>query len=75
MWLKCRFLDTDVDGSNPGISMLCHWARYFIRIASDDSAVKSVPGGDKRMKGVQCYELIGGISLKNHAFFMVDTLM
>ena len=21
------------------------------------------------MKGVQCYELFGGISLKNHAFF------
>ena len=23
MWLECRFLDTHVDGSNPGISMLC----------------------------------------------------
>ena len=23
------------------------------------------------MKGVQCYELFGGISLKNHAFFIV----
>ena len=22
-WLECRFLDTEVDGSNPGISMLC----------------------------------------------------
>ena len=22
MWLKCRFLDTEVDGSNPGIGML-----------------------------------------------------
>ena len=22
MWLECRFLDTEVDGSNPGISML-----------------------------------------------------
>ena len=21
MWLECRFLDTEVDGSNPGISM------------------------------------------------------
>ena len=23
MWLECRFWDTEVDGSNPGISMLC----------------------------------------------------
>ena len=22
MWLECRFLDTEVDGSNPGISKL-----------------------------------------------------
>ena len=22
-WLECRFLDTEVDGSNPGISVLC----------------------------------------------------
>ena len=24
------------------------------------------------MKGAQCYELFGGIALKNHAFFMVS---
>ena len=23
MWLECRFPNTEVDGSNPGISMLC----------------------------------------------------
>ena len=23
MWLECRFLDTEVDGLNTGISMLC----------------------------------------------------
>ena len=23
VWLECLFLDTEVDGSNPGISMLC----------------------------------------------------
>ena len=23
MWLECRFLDTDVDGSTLGVSMLC----------------------------------------------------
>ena len=40
MWLECRFQDTEVDGSNPDISMLCHLARHFIRIASVDSAVK-----------------------------------
>ena len=27
-----------------------------------------VPGGDNLMKGVQCYELFGGIALKNHTF-------
>ena len=61
-------LDTEVDGSNPGSSMLLPWARHFIRIASVDSAVKWVPGGDNLVKDVQCYELFGGIALKNHAF-------
>ena len=23
VWLECRFLDTEVDGSNPGNSVLC----------------------------------------------------
>ena len=23
MWLECRLLDTEVDGSNPSICMLC----------------------------------------------------
>ena len=40
MWFECRFPDTEVDGSNPGIRMLCPSARHFIRIASVDSAVK-----------------------------------
>ena len=40
MWLECRFLDAEVDGSNPGICMLCPLARRFIRIASVDSAAK-----------------------------------
>ena len=61
-------LDTEVDGSNPGSSMLFPWARDFIRIASVDSAVKWVPGGDCLVKDVQCYELFEGIALKNHAF-------
>ena len=34
--LKCRFLDTEVDVSYPGISMLCPLARHFIRIALID---------------------------------------
>ena len=46
--------------------MFSPWARDFIRIASVDSAVKWVPGGDNLVKGVQCYELFGGIALKNH---------
>ena len=48
--------------------MFSHWARDFIRIALVDSAVKWVPGGDNLVKGVQCYELFGGIALKIHAF-------
>ena len=40
MWLECRFLGTEVDGSNPGICVLCPCARHFIHIASVDSAVK-----------------------------------
>ena len=48
--------------------MFSPWARDFIRIASVDSAVKWVPGGDNLVKGVQCYELFGGIALKNHTF-------
>ena len=32
---RCRFLDTEIDVSNPGsISMLCLLARHLIRIAS-----------------------------------------
>ena len=23
VWLECRYLDTEVDGANPGISILC----------------------------------------------------
>ena len=71
MLLESRILDTEVDGSNPGISMLCPWARHFIRIASVDSDVKWVPGGDNLVKGVQCYELFGGIALKNHDLLII----
>ena len=71
MWLQCRFLDTEVDGSNRGISMLCLLARLFIRIASVDSAVKCVRIWDNLMKkGVQCYDIFGGMVLKNHAFLV-----
>ena len=55
MWLECRFLDTEVDDSNPSIGMLCPRARHFIRVASVDSAVNCVPGGDNLVMGVQCY--------------------
>ena len=40
MWLECRFLDAEVDGSNPGISMSFPWASHFISIASVDSVAK-----------------------------------
>ena len=61
-------LDTNVDGSIPSVKMFSPWARDFIRIALVDSAVKWVPGVDNPVKGVQCYELFGGIALKIHTF-------
>ena len=60
--------DTNIDGSIPSINMFSPLARVFIRIASVDSAVKWVPGGDNLVKGVQCYELFWGIALKIHTF-------
>ena len=66
--VRMSILDTKVAGSNLSINMFSPWARDFIRIASVDSAVKWVPGGDNLVKGVQCYELFGGIALKNHIF-------
>ena len=54
--------------------MLCPSAWHFIRIASVDSAVKWVPGGDTLMKGVQCYEFFGGKALKNHTIFLTTTI-
>ena len=52
---RMSVLDTEVDGSNPGSSMLFPWARHFIRIASVDSAVKWVPGGDNLVKDVMSF--------------------
>ena len=52
--------------------MLYPLARHFVRIASVDSAVKLVPGEDNLMKGIQDYELFGGIALRNHAFVHVE---
>ena len=66
--VRMSIFDTKVAGSNLSINMFSPWARDFIRIASIDSAVKWVPGGDNLVKGVQCYELFGGIALKNHTF-------
>ena len=48
------------------------WRSSVIEFLSVDSAVKWVPGGDNLVKGVQCYELFGGIALKNHAFSFLD---
>ena len=55
----------------PAINMLCPWARHFINIASVDSAVKWIPGGNNLVRDVQCYELFGGIALKNHVFLFL----
>ena len=69
--VECRFLDTEVDSLNPGFGMLCPCAKTLF--ASVDSAVKLVPGGNNLVKGVQCYELIGGIALNNQAFCFLDS--
>ena len=66
--VRMSTLDTNVDGSIPSIKMFSPRARDFIRIASVDSAVKWVPGGDNLVKGVQWYELFGGIALTIHTF-------
>ena len=63
---RMSILDTEVDGSNSGSSMLFPWARHFI-----DSAVNWVPGGDNLVMDVQCYMLFGGIALKNHAYSFI----
>ena len=40
MSVRCRILDTVIDGSTPGyISLMCPRAKHFIRITSFDSAV------------------------------------
>ena len=70
--VRMSILDTKVAGSNLSINMFSPWARDFIRIASVDSAVIWVPGGDNLVKGVQCYELFGGIAHKNHAFSFIS---
>ena len=73
--VRMSILDTKVAGSNLSINMFSPWARDFIRIASVDSAVKWVPGGDNLVKVVQCYELFGGIALKNHTFSFSFSLL
>ena len=40
MRLECQILDTEVDGSNFGIIILCPSARHFMCIASVDATVK-----------------------------------
>ena len=64
----------EVDGSNPGINMLCLRAMHFIRIASVDSAEGLVPGGDNLVMGVQCYVLFGRIAPKDDTFFILSLI-
>ena len=53
MWLRCRFLDTEIDVLNPGtISMLHPRAKHIISIVSVDLAVKKVTSGNSLVKGV-----------------------
>ena len=60
MWLGSRFLDTEVDYSNPvSISILFTRAKHIIRIGSDDTDAKCVQVGDTLVKGVQCNKLFG----------------
>ena len=54
--VRMSILDAEVDGSSPCISMFSPWARDFIRIASVDSAVKWVPGGDNLVNLI-CHDI------------------
>ena len=63
-------LDTKDRRFEPQHQYVFSLSRDFIRIASVDLAVKWVPGGDNLVKGVQCYELFGGIALKKSHFFV-----
>ena len=75
MWLECQFLHTEVDGSNPGISIRNH-NEYVVSLSktlyphcfSRLSCEMSTTWGHSR-EGVQCYELFGGIALKNTIFY------
>ena len=48
---------------------------YFLQ-SNTPYFVNHLPSGDNLEKGVQCYELFGGIALKNHtfSFFSVNHL-
>ena len=64
MWLEYRFLDTEVDGSKPGISMYVSFEQDTLSaLPQSTPAVKWVPGGDNLTKVVQRYERFRGIPL------------
>ena len=45
-------------------------AWHLVNFVDDKHGLQAfgVPGGDNLVKGVQCYELFGGIALKIHTF-------
>ena len=58
MWLERRFLEAEVVSLSKTLYPHC-----FSRLNCE-----MIPGGNNLVKGVQCYELFGGIALKNQAY-------
>ena len=57
MWMRCRLLDTEIDGLSPALGISMFRPSHLVRIVSVYSAVKGVPDGNtvvKRVCSVLC---------------------
>ena len=72
MWSECRFLDTEVDGSNPGIVCcvigIVSLSKTLYPHCLCRLSCEIITRREQPREGIQCYELFGGIALKNHTF-------
>ena len=59
-------LDTKVDGSNPKHQYVFSLRKRLYPHCFSRLSCEMSTGGDNLVKGVQCYELFGGIALKIH---------
>ena len=68
MWLECRILDTEVDGSNLSNCICVLEQDTLSALLQSTQLLNRVPGVDNHVKGVQCYELFKVLVHKNNAF-------